>query len=563
MVSRRNFLQVSACGIGVGLLPNVSAFAGTADSRIDVLLEEPVGTISPDLYGYLLENLGTVIYDGIWVGEKSKIPNVGGIRKAVIDRLRDITASVIRWPGGNFADYYDWIDGVGPRAKRPRRTNHWTDEMDPATPNGPQRFDPNLFGTPEFMRLCKLTGGRPFFGVNGRLPPQSFSRWVEYCNSPAGSTTLADVRKQDGSAEPYGARYWSIANEVWSWGGPMSAEEYASLYKRFTAHVPQYGVDLCLVAAGPAPGLSTDFIRDFLRICTSTIVPVPIHAISLHHYAALPLNEMKYRETMEDLLERDPASLGLLDGDHYGVDEWYQTLESASRLTGLIDSYWQAIGEFDPKRRIKLAVDEWGAIYQRKPRPDPANLTGRDVTLRDALGASLSLDIINNKCGMLSVANYNGLINQEGGIFQTDADKFLTTPVFHVFKMYSGHQGGTALRTLFDVPSIRAEEIKQANPLAQLSGSASLRGNRLTLTVSNPHASKSHDARINLRGAEAISATVATLTSKDIGARNSFENPENLVPTKSELNVNGSSFTYSFPAASITSFTLVLNGRSS
>lgn len=77
-----------------------------------MLLDEQVGTISPDLYGYLLENLGTVIYDGVWVGESSKIPNIGGIRKELIDRLRDIKASVIRWPGGNFADYYDWKDGV-------------------------------------------------------------------------------------------------------------------------------------------------------------------------------------------------------------------------------------------------------------------------------------------------------------------------------------------------------------------------------------------------------------------------------------------------------------------
>ena len=181
MIDRRHVLSATAYGLGAGLLPRFVHASASSRSTIEVLLNEPVGTISPDLYGYLLENLGTVIYDGVWVGEDSKIPNVGGIRKELIDRMRDIRASVIRWPGGDFADEYDWKDGVGPRTSRPRRSNTWGDGLPAQVPAGPQRSDPNQFGTPEFMRLCRLTAGRPFLGVNLRaLTAQDFFRWVEY-----------------------------------------------------------------------------------------------------------------------------------------------------------------------------------------------------------------------------------------------------------------------------------------------------------------------------------------------------------------------------------------------
>src|SRR5207253_2288982 len=99
-----------------------------ADSRIDVLVSEPIGTIAPELYGHFVEHLGGVVYDGVWVGEKSRIPNIGGLRQTLVDAFRLIHPGVVRWPGGCFADSYDWHDGVGPRERRPRRTNFWSDD---------------------------------------------------------------------------------------------------------------------------------------------------------------------------------------------------------------------------------------------------------------------------------------------------------------------------------------------------------------------------------------------------------------------------------------------------
>src|SRR5260221_8967414 len=120
MVGRREFIRNSMAGAGYVWLSRVAPFAagaGTDESRIDVLLSEPLGTISPNIYGHFTENLGGVIYDGVWVGEDSKVPNQYGIRSALIEQLRKIKAPVIRWPGGCFADSYDWRDGVGPREK--------------------------------------------------------------------------------------------------------------------------------------------------------------------------------------------------------------------------------------------------------------------------------------------------------------------------------------------------------------------------------------------------------------------------------------------------------------
>jgi len=203
MVGRREFIRNSVAGAGALLLTRGAPFASAsdssgADSRIEVLLTEPLGTISPDLYGHFTEHLGGVIYDGIWVGPNSQVPNVDGIRKELVEHMRKIKAPVVRYPGGCFADSYDWKDGVGPVDKRPRRANFWGDIESPSSPAS-HKYEPNQFGTNEFVHFCKLIGSQPYLAANVRsLSAEDFYRWVEYCNSPAGSTTLADMRAASG-----------------------------------------------------------------------------------------------------------------------------------------------------------------------------------------------------------------------------------------------------------------------------------------------------------------------------------------------------------------------------
>src|SRR5436190_10858055 len=157
---RRDFLRDTALGTGALLASRWASFAhafesNTRGARVEILLDEPLGTISPNIYGHFTENLSGVIYDGIWVGEDSKVPNVYGIRTALVDEMRKIKPALVRFPGGCFADSYDWRDGVGPREKRPRRTNFWAFGDSPPAP-ATHRYDPNLFGTNEFVQFCRL-----------------------------------------------------------------------------------------------------------------------------------------------------------------------------------------------------------------------------------------------------------------------------------------------------------------------------------------------------------------------------------------------------------------------
>ena len=245
--------------------PLFSAASPTADSsRIEVLLGEPLGTISPNIYGHFAENLGGVIYDGIWVGENSKIPNVNGIRKELVDEMQKIKAPVVRYPGGCFADSYDWRDGIGPVDKRPRRTNFW-EQIESASSPASHKYDPNRFGTNEFTHFCKLIGSQPYLAANVRsLPAEAFYQWVEYCDSPAGSTTLADTRASAGYTEPLGVRYWGVGNESWGCGGNFTAQEYAVEFRRYTTWVPRFGQELSFIASGPNDD-SWDWTRGFLE----------------------------------------------------------------------------------------------------------------------------------------------------------------------------------------------------------------------------------------------------------------------------------------------------------
>jgi alpha-N-arabinofuranosidase len=183
---RRQFVRdVLLGGSGLVLLRHAPSARAQTKARIEILLDEPIAPISPNLYGHFTEHIGGVVYDGIWVGEDSRIPNINGIRQQLVEYMRRLTPSVIRWPGGCFADSYNWRDGVGPRESRPKRPNFWIDTpFLQRAPDGPAKYDPNHFGTHEFVRFCQLVGSEPYLAANVRsATPEDFSQWVEYCNA--------------------------------------------------------------------------------------------------------------------------------------------------------------------------------------------------------------------------------------------------------------------------------------------------------------------------------------------------------------------------------------------
>lgn len=129
------------------------------------------GHINPELQGHFSEHLGRCIYEGIYVGENSDIPNVNGMRKDVVEALKEIQVPVLRWPGGCFADEYHWKDGIGPKEKRKKMINtHWGGVV-----------EDNSFGTHEFMELCRQLGCKTYINGNmGSGTVQEMSEWVEY-----------------------------------------------------------------------------------------------------------------------------------------------------------------------------------------------------------------------------------------------------------------------------------------------------------------------------------------------------------------------------------------------
>jgi alpha-N-arabinofuranosidase len=547
-MTRRDFVGLTLAGAAAALAPRA---ARAADSRIDVLVQEPIGEITADLYGHFVEHLGGVVYDGIWVGEKSSIPNTAGIRQALVDHMRRLPPGAIRWPGGCFADSYDWRDGVGPRALRQRRTNFWIDSMS-GLPDGPGKYDPNHFGTNDFVRLCRLAGGAPYLAANLRsLPARDFYQWVEYCNSPAGTSSLAELRAAGGDRDAFNVRFWGVGNETWGCGGNLTPEEYATEYRRFTAWVPRYGVRLAFIGSGPNSG-DLGWTRRFFTKLTEKGEGAlgGMWGWALHHYSW---------NTSRGATTDWVAGKG--DAVTFTTDEWYELLSEADRMDGLISSHWGVMGEIDRRRRVKLVVDEWGAWYKQGTEVNPAHLFGQQSTVRDALVAALTLDTFHRHADKVAMANVAQLVNCLQSLFLADGDRFVATPVFHVFEAYGAHVGGRAVRSVFSAPRITYERVKDKGGLWGLAGSASIKDKTLTLTVVNPHVAEAREAEIVVRGASPASAPAraTVIAAPDIHAHNTFDRPREVQARDDRVAApQGGVLVHRFPPASITRLTVGL-----
>jgi len=543
-MNRRQFLRCSgSAGIAIAST-GAKGFAESVDAQIEILLDEPTGIISPNLYGQFTEHIGGVIYDGVWVGGGSKIPNRFGIRSELIDRLKEIRVPVIRWPGGCFADSYDWMDGVGPSSNRPTRTNFWEVEPELARlhEQGVQIFESNRFGTNEFMRFCTLSGAQPYVAANLRsLPASSFDHWVEYCNSPKGSTTLAQVREAAGFPEPFHVRYWGVGNESWGCGGSFQPEAYASEFRRFTTWVPKYGVDLQFIASGPNNNDLEWTHRFFDQLHSG-------HAYRNENFAGWSVHYY-----VSNLSRGKSQDWTKAKGDAVRFDQadWYEVLRESSKIEQIIDDQWSAMGAYDPDRRIKLVVDEYGPWYREGTEVDPTHLFGQQITIRDALATALTLDTFNRRAEKVGMANNAQLVNNLNALFLAHEDRFVVTPNFHVFSMYAAHQGGQGFRVEISAPEVHY--VRDDNP-AQfwgLNGSASLKDGIVTLTVVNPDLENTTETRVAIRTGRIDRATATVLRADDMHAHNTFDTPDAVRPAPLEAMVAGQDLLVRFPPASV------------
>ena len=550
-MKRRQFLKSSAVAGTVLAFSSANVWAKDADARIEVLLDEPLGQISPNIYGQFTEHIGGVIYDGVWVGEKSKIANQYGIRSQLVDMMKQIHVPIIRWPGGCFADSYDWKDGIGEASKRPRRTNFWEVDHDAIRlhDKGPQLFETNEFGTNEFIRFCKLTGAQPYLAANLRsLPALDFDHWVEYCNSPAGSTTLADVRAAAGFPEPFNVRYWGIGNESWGCGGDFTPEEYASEFRRYSDWIPRYGIDLQLIGSGPNDNDIDWTHRFFQRIYSGRAYNNPsFTGWSVHHYA-WNLSRGKTKDWLA----------GKGDALQFDSVDWYELLRECDAIEQIIHDQWAVMGQYDTQHRVKLVVDEYGPWYREGTELDPTHIFGQQITLRDALATALTLDTFNRNPEKVSMAACAQLINNINALFMAHEDRFFATPNFHVFAMYAAHQGGQALRTEFSAPDVQYMREDRPARFWGLNGSASRKNQVVTLTIVNPDLSKPIETQIALRGAAVASASGTVLAASDMHAHNTFDHPNAVMSTTLAIAVGGGLMNLSIPAASVTKLDIVL-----
>lgn len=472
--------------------------------------------INRNIYGHFSEHLGRCIYGGIWVGEDSSIPNTDGIRNSVIEALRNIKIPVLRWPGGCFADEYHWKDGVGPREKRKKMINtHWGGVV-----------ENNHFGTHEFMRLCELLECEPYICGNvGSGTVQEMQEWIEYITFD-GESPMANWRRENGRDEPWKLKYFGVGNENWGCGGNMRAEYYADVYKRYQTYIRNFGENkIFKIACGPN---SDDYhwtevlMREASRF---------MDGLSLHYYT-VPGPSWQNKGSATDFTE----------------DEWFITMKKTLYMEELITRHSTIMDKYDPDKRVALIVDEWGTWYDVEPGTNPGFLYQQN-TLRDALVAGINLNIFNNHCDRVRMANIAQTVNVLQAVILTEGDKTILTPTYHVFEMYKVHQDATLLPVDVDCPDYKSGE----DAIPQISVSASKDDNgTIHITLCNLHPNEDVSINCELRGCTARNVSGRILTADKINEHNTFDEPERVKPTSfNSYNITGQGLDIKMPSKSV------------
>lgn len=485
--------------------------------KISIIYPKKLGRIAPEIYGHFSEHIGGVFYDGLWVGKDSPIPNINGFRKEAIEHLRAIRVPVLRWPGGCFAETYNWRDGIG--ENRPVRRNWWT--------NHDGRYESNAVGTHEFIELCELIGAKPYFAVNvTSSTPKDAWDWMDYCLSPRGSTTLALEREKNGHPEPFDIPFWGIGNENWGGGGNMTPESYALEFRRYATVLHHMGFNVELIAGG-ANGGDYGWTRGLASLLQSKRDIVD--AMSFHYYCS---NNWGYGE-------KDPVN--------YTDDQWFKLLDGAEKMEELILRHHGTSMSYKMEDKLGLVIDEWGCWHAEGSGPSKGyNLYEQQSTMRDALVAALTLNIFNKHCDKIRMANLAQVANNIQALFLTEGEKFTVTPTYHVFDLYKEHQGGEALDT---VVSDNCDITKR------VSVSASVKDGKMLITMAN-YALEDSEISLDLLGAPAASdVSGRILRCDDIRACNTFENPHRITPADISVDI---SKPFTLPAASVVALSIGL-----
>jgi len=469
-----------------------------AQQKAEVIVNADQGTdtISRHIYGHFSEHLGRCIYDGLWVGEDSEIPNTNGVRNDIIEALKKIQIPNLRWPGGCFADEYHWMDGIGPRNQRPKMVNtHWGGVT-----------EDNSFGTHEFLNLCEVLGTEPYIcGNMGSGSVEEMSKWVEYITFD-GESPMANLRRENGREKPWNVKFWGVGNENWGCGGNMTPEAYAENYRRYNTYCRDYGDNKLYRIAG---GANVDDYN-WTEVLMKNIPNRMMHGLSLHYY-------------IHTHGWMDKGSATMFDDNDYMA-----TLQRAMYMGHLIDRHTNIMDQYDPHKRLSLVVDEWGAWYNVEPGTNPGFLYQQN-TMRDAILAGLTLNIFHKYCDRVKIANLAQIVNVLQAIILTEGDKMILTPTYHVFDMYKVHQDAVMLPV--DVKSDLYGRDSAGLPAIHTTASRDASG---AVHISFVNVDPANDIQVscNVRGLSGASVKEGqVLRAKNIREYNTFEKPDNVCLT--------------------------------
>lgn len=448
------------------------------------------GQISKEIYGHFSEHLGRCIYEGIYVGEDSPIPNVNGMRKDVVEALKEMQIPVLRWPGGCFADEYHWVDGIGPKENRKKMVNtHWGGVV-----------EDNSFGTHEFMELCEQIGTQPYINANvGSGTVQEMSEWVEYMTFD-GISPMAELRQKNGQDKAWKVKYLGVGNESWGCGGNMTPEYYANEYRRYQTYCRNYGDNkLYRIACGANAG-DYEWTDVVMKIAGRFM-----DGLSLHYYT-LPTGDWADKGSATEFDEK----------------MWYQTLNKTFVMETLIKNHSSIMNKYDPDKRVGLLIDEWGTWYNVEPGTNPGFLYQQN-TMRDALIAGINLNIFNKHCDRVKMANIAQLVNVLQAVILTEGDKMVLTPTYHVFNMYKAHQDAQLVESSLVSKEIGLEE---GVSVPNLHESVSVgKDGKLHITINNLSVSEEYEIE-SVIADTTITGVKATILTGKFNAYNTFEQPD-------------------------------------
>ncbi len=499
--------------------------------RIAVKLDSVMATIDPNIYGHFIEHLGSCIYPGIWVGKRHKAADKYGFRKEVVEALRNVCAPVVRWPGGCFADFYHWEDGIGPSGERPNRINLWWGGL-----------ETNEFGTDEYARFCSVVGAEPYICLNvGSGNPKEASSWLEYCNFE-GKSSYARLRAKNGYRKPHNVRYWGIGNENYACGGSFDPLHYASEYRRFATFLKRFDPSVKLIACGHTAGdwnlRFMESLKDQLHL---------IDYLSIHHYFG---DKKRYGSDVEFT---EDQYLNLVGDTQYLEQKLQQTIR-------IVDYFCHG------KKEVGIAVDEWGVWH---PQANLESGLFQQNTLRDAILAGVVLNMFNRHSTKVKMANIAQTINVLQSLCLAKGEETVLTPTYHVYSLYRGHMGKSAVEVTVDSPPLKMPEqstnsvkgtsvIRKPN-LLDVSASIGQEGNRLILTCVNQDLLGDLDVEVNLVGNKEVDGgEMAILTADDVRAHNDFGSPKEVEPIRQPIDASGKKFTKVLPRHSISSLDLRL-----